>query len=129
MICPCCSGLTYENCCKKFHDGQPANTALELMRSRYSAYALNNPDYIINTTHPKNPHYDLNKRRWKRSIQNFSRSNYFYKLEILEFSQDNKTATVTFKAHLIHNGKDNSFIERSAFIKEFNRWFYLDINS
>ncbi|MBJ7449651.1 MAG: hypothetical protein JHC93_04750, partial [Parachlamydiales bacterium] len=50
--CPCHSSLDYEKCCKPFHDGIPAPTALALMRSRYSAYALHLIEYIIATTHP-----------------------------------------------------------------------------
>lgn len=35
-----------------YHQGQPALTALALMRSRYSAYALKLEAYVLSTWHP-----------------------------------------------------------------------------
>jgi SEC-C motif-containing protein len=96
------------------------------MRSRYSAYALNLPDYIIRTTHPKNPGYSKNKASWRKEIQNFSNSTLFLKLEILEFLPNEQQSTVTFKATLIQNGKDISFIEKSFFKKLNSKWFYFN---
>ncbi|MEZ5479856.1 MAG: YchJ family metal-binding protein, partial [Thiolinea sp.] len=47
MPCPCQSGLSYAECCQPFHEGRAqAPTAEALMRSRYSAYALNLPAYL-----------------------------------------------------------------------------------
>lgn len=124
-LCPCHSGLPYEECCKKFHQGMPAETAVQLMRSRYSAYALNKPDYIIQTTHPKNPHYSSNYNDWKQEIQNFSKTFSFDNLIIIHSSNEGSTATVTFTASLSHKGRDASFTERSSFIKEKNCWLYV----
>ena len=39
--CPCGSGGKYKKCCQKYHKGALAKDALTLMKSRYSAYALN----------------------------------------------------------------------------------------
>lgn len=39
-LCPCHSQKCYEECCKRYHEGAAAENALILMRSRYSAYAL-----------------------------------------------------------------------------------------
>lgn len=33
---------------------------------------------------------------------------------------------MTFKANLIIDNKDSSFIEKNKFIKKDGRWFYLD---
>ena len=54
-ICPCGSLKKYKKCCKLFHDNikKPSN-ALELMKSRFSAFAFFKSDYIIKTTHQKN---------------------------------------------------------------------------
>ena len=50
--CPCCSGLKFNNCCLPYHEGAIPPSAEKLMRSRYSAYSLCLPDYIVATTHP-----------------------------------------------------------------------------
>ena len=55
--CPCHSQKNYKDCCLPCHEGIASATAKELMRSRYSAYSLNLPSYIIQTTHPASPQY------------------------------------------------------------------------
>lgn len=122
--CPCCSMKEYDNCCKPFHDGIIPENALQLMRSRYSAYVLNIPDYIIATTHPASPQYSENKFSWKRSISQFSRTSSFHKLEILDFKENKAVATVTFTAYLSQGSHDATFTERSYFEKINNRWLY-----
>ena len=45
--CPCGSGEEFALCCGPLHAGQRmAATAEELMRSRYSAYAVGDMDYV-----------------------------------------------------------------------------------
>ena len=52
-LCPCQSGRGYTECCAPFHASEAtASTAEELMRSRYSAYVLQEIDYILDTTVP-----------------------------------------------------------------------------
>ena len=51
--CPCLSGLQYGECCGPFHSGDAfAPTAERLMRSRYSAFAVGDADYLLATWHP-----------------------------------------------------------------------------
>lgn len=114
----------YDNCCKLFHEGAIPENALQLMRSRYSAYVLNIPEYIIATTHPASPQYSENKFSWKRSISQFSRSSSFHKLEILDFKENKALATVTFTAYLSQESHEATFTERSYFEKISNRWLY-----
>ena len=53
MRCPCLSGLPYTECCGPAHSGQsPSPTAERLMRSRFSAFALGDPGYLLATWHP-----------------------------------------------------------------------------
>jgi len=66
--CICGSDKKYKKCCKELHDGKPAKTALELMRSRYSAFALCKIDYIIDTTHFNNPEFTQNRKRWQNDM-------------------------------------------------------------
>lgn len=124
--CPCGSLIPYENCCKNYHSGKAkVNSALELLRSRYSAYALNHSDYIIHTTHPDNPAFDKDKQRWKRSIGDFSRTSDFQQLEVLEVNEQDEEAFITFIAYIYQNGKDCSFKEKSYFRKEKGDWLYV----
>ena len=51
--CPCGSNLPFADCCEPAIKGaRPAQTAEQLMRSRYSAYVTVDTDYIFETTHP-----------------------------------------------------------------------------
>jgi SEC-C motif-containing protein len=94
------------------------------MRSRYSAYALGNTSYIIETTHPSHPDTSLPLAQRKRSIEHFSKNTQFQGLEILDFSETSDHATVTFKAILFQEGKDASFIEKSEFYLLNGSWLY-----
>jgi peptide deformylase len=122
--CPCSSGLSYTECCKRFHEGEWPENALQLMRSRYTAYQLNKPDYIIKTTHPGSPQYSNNLLSWKRSISNFSRNTQFNRLEVLEFKEHNTLAVVTFTIYITQKGKDATFTEKSYFEKLKGQWLY-----
>ena len=79
MDCPCCSGKSYEECCKPYHTGEKhAPTAEALMRSRFSAFAIPNGEYLMETTLPEKRKYhnkkicrngerSTNGRNWKSS--------------------------------------------------------------
>lgn len=123
--CPCHSEKEYESCCKPYHEGRPAENALALMRSRYCAYALNLPDYIIKTTHPQNPFYQTDKDKWKTEIGQFSQGTRFEGLKIENFIDGPTKASVTFTAILMRGPDNVSFTEKSDFIKENGQWFYL----
>jgi len=123
-LCPCSSKKPYATCCKPFHSGKEPKTALDLMRSRFSAYALNLPEYIVSTTHPANPHYSENKFAWKRSVSKFSREHSFDSLEILNFKEQETLATVTFTAYITHKDQDCTFTEKSFFERFRGHWLY-----
>ena len=94
------------------------------MRSRFAAYALGLADYIIDTTHSEHPEFSKERAKWKASIESFSRATNFDHLTINEFIDGDESATVTFTAHLRQGGSDATFIEKSFFVKEENRWLY-----
>src|SRR5690606_41619638 len=53
--CPCGSGSSYQQCCQLWHQGPRrlmAPTAEALMRSRYSAFVLDELQYLLDTWHP-----------------------------------------------------------------------------
>ncbi|MDN5102000.1 YchJ family protein [Aliarcobacter butzleri] len=126
-LCPCGSLKKYKKCCKIFHDNikKPSN-ALELMKSRFSAYAFEQSEYIIKTTYKDNPDFSTNISVWKEEIEMFSKNTNFEKLEILNFEESDFEAFVTFKATLFQNNNDISFIEKSKFKKLDGIWLYVD---
>lgn len=124
ITCPCGTGLKYGKCCHPFHEGAIPKTPVQLMRSRYTAYVLNLPDYIVKTTHPASPQYSDNKFSWKRKISQFATNSTFQKLEILDSKEKNSLGTVVFTCYILQDGQDASFTEKSYFEKIKDRWFY-----
>jgi SEC-C motif-containing protein len=119
-LCPCGSKIKYKKCCNKFHKGLKPSSALELMRSRYCAYSIGDAKYIINTTHPDNSDFIIDKKEWAKSIMDFCNSTEFLSLEILEVEDKRDEAFVTFKASF----SDSYMIEKSRFLKVDNNWLY-----
>ena len=124
--CPCHSGKKYKKCCKIYHDKKAfAKDAALLMRSRYSAFALQRADYIIQTTHSSNPDFITDTDAWRKSIENFCKQTLFENLQIIDSLQNGTTATVHFFAKLSVAASDASFSEISEFVKEDGRWYYV----
>jgi len=120
--CPCGSGVKYKKCCSLYHKGAFAPNALILMKSRYSAYATDNADYIIKTTHPDNSDYTEDKTRWRASILEFSQHTDFLKLKIIDFVDGETEAYVSFVAKL----SSGELKEKSRFLQVDGRWLYVD---
>lgn len=120
MNCPCCSGKSYEECCKPFHTGEAdAPTAEKLMRSRFSAFAIPNGEYLMKTTL-------AGKRKFhnKKDLQEWGEINQWNKLEIVAVPT---TTVVEFKAfYTDENGAEQIHHERSRFQQEKGKWFYVD---
>ena len=119
MNCPCCSGKTYENCCEPYHLGKDLpQTPEQLMRSRYTAFALVLTNYLVETTH-----FSTRKDNDFSDIEDWAKSNKWLKLEIV-FAKDNK---VRFRA--FYQDKNNEIYEHdelSTFAQENGKWFYVD---
>ena len=119
MNCPCCSGKSYEDCCKPFHIGEKnAPTAETLMRSRFSAFAIPNGEYLMKTTFPS-------KRKFhnKKDLQEWGEINEWTKLEIINTPNLNQ---VEFKAHYKdENEKFQIHHELSDFQKIDDFWYYV----
>jgi SEC-C motif domain protein len=119
--CPCGSDKTYEECCGPLHKGEPAATAEALMRSRYTAFAMNLHDYIDRTWHPSTKPKDLAaeasaspKPRWMG-------------LRIRRHDAiDEDHAVVEFTARYQLRGRMFTLHEISRFLREGGNWFYLD---
>ncbi len=123
--CPCCSGKSYAECCQPIINTESASTALNLMRSRYTAYKTGQAEYLYKTTHPKTRgQYKLNE------IEDWSKENNWIKLEIISIEHGNINDTrgiVEFKAYYKNKNEVIEMLhERSTFLKENKQWFYLD---
>jgi SEC-C motif domain protein len=118
--CPCGTGLPLPECCGRLHDGTvPAATAEQLMRSRYSAFAVGDPAYLLatwhSTTRPRTLALDPDVR-WTG-------------LDVLATTGGallSAEGTVEFRAHYVANGRTGAQHEKSRFVREGGRWRYLD---
>jgi SEC-C motif-containing protein len=119
-LCPCGSREKYKKCCLKYHKGAHPSTALLLMKSRYSAYALGRVDYIIETTHPEHTDFSLERASWREEIQKFSDNTDFLGLRILSFHEEKDKAYVDFIAVL----SSGELHEKSTFFKVGGKWLY-----
>jgi SEC-C motif-containing protein len=116
--CPCGSSLAFSDCCEPLIKKEKiAETAEQLMRSRYSAYATVSVDYLLATTHPS-----TRKLYSRRAICEWAEENTWVKLEISAFT----TTTVTFKAWFINrNGLPEVHNEHSTFLHENGKWYFV----
>jgi SEC-C motif-containing protein len=123
--CPCGRDLPYENCCAPLHQGKAkAETAEQLMRSRYSAFSKGLVDYLIKTLHPAK-RTESDRLSLAKTIDNTQ----WLKLEILETvagMADDTEGAVEFMAYYESDNKHGAMREKSRFIKEEGDWFYVD---
>ncbi|MEP2025710.1 MAG: YchJ family protein [Reichenbachiella sp.] len=123
--CLCGSKKNINECCGTIIKGEPAKTALALMRSRYTAYCLSEAQYLYNTTHSKH------RAAYKiEGIEQWARENTWNQLEIVSVAHGSVSDTkgvVEFKAYFTDpKGKKQVHHERSNFLKEDENWYYLD---
>ena len=112
--CPCGSGKPLFECCQPYIDGTlAAPTAENLMRSRYSAYAIHDEQYLLNSWHVSTRPNSIDA---DPSVQ-------WIRLKILDanVSKDLVEFVATFRL----NGKAHKLHEKSRFVLEHGKWFYL----
>ena len=117
--CPCQSGAGYDACCGLWHVGLPlglhAPTPQALMRSRYSAYVRLRADYLRATWHPSTAPVELE----------LAPGNWLG-LELRGAHVDGDAGLVEFVARWREGGRAQRLHERSRFVRESARWYYLD---
>ena len=113
--------VSYAACCGRWHDGELrllAPTAEALMRSRYAAFVLNDEPYLLATWHagtrPASLVFEI-KQKWLG-------------LEVVDTTvTSTTTAEVEFIArYRVGGGSAGRHHERSRFVLEQDRWFYVD---
>ena len=127
LSCPCGSVL-YSQCCQPLHRGKTkAQSAEQLMRSRYSAFAKYEIDYIVKTTAlGQQQALDV------KAIADWSKANQWLTLEMGKAQEklDKNHAQVEFKAHYVDQNSHTQQVEIhheiSHFVRHENEWYFLD---
>ena len=122
QICPCGSGGLFADCCEPVIKGErESETAEELMRARYSAFATGAMDFIVATTHSSTrPEVNV------ADITEWSQTSTWEGLQIIDTRDvtDNKTL-VSFEARFTQRGKEQHHREMSEFEREDGRWRFV----
>lgn len=123
-LCPCCSGQQYSLCCQPYlkDRAQPASPEA-LMRSRYSAYVKQDIAWLLATWHPSRRSPQLSEAL-SESFQNTQ----WLALNVTACEQGNheNEGIVTFFAQYLENQQSGFIYERSRFLREDHRWYYVD---
>jgi SEC-C motif domain protein len=124
-ICPCGSEKTYEDCCRPLIRGErPAQTAEELMRSRYTAHAKVELDYVVDTT-ATGPREKINRKQ----LENWTKNAQWMGLQILRTQAggpEDEEGTVEFTASYREKAKKIEHREIAEFKKTEGRWYFVD---
>jgi SEC-C motif domain protein len=121
-ISPCACGhpRAYLACCGRFIDGDAiAETAEELMRSRYTAYVLGRESYLLATWHADTRPASLGVDR--------DSATKWLGLDVKQHVPEGERAIVEFVARFkVGGGRAERLHEVSRFVREQGRWFYID---
>ncbi|MGZ3787777.1 MAG: YchJ family protein [Bacteriovorax sp.] len=123
--CACGSEKKYSECCEPFIKGKMnAPTAEKLMRSRYTAFAEGEMDYVYSTHHES-----TRKELDMDGVKAWATNSEWLGLEIRETSKGSEKdaeGTVEFKCKFNFNGNEQTHHELSTFVKEKGQWFFVD---
>ncbi|MEU4722861.1 YchJ family metal-binding protein [Nonomuraea dietziae] len=118
--CPCGLPAPYDECCGRLHRGEAAaETAEQLMRSRFSAFAVGDADYLLRSWHPSTRPAELAfepRLRWKR-------------LSIVATGAGGPAddeGTVEFRARFSRRGRAGEMREVSRFARHEGAWVYVN---
>ena len=116
-----CGGESFSTCCQPLITGQEeAPDALALMRSRYTAYVLQDKEYLKYTWHTDTLPDDIDQIFTQPSPQ-------WLGLNIKDYQIiDTTHAEVEFIARYKLVGKAYHLHERSQFLYLSNRWVYVE---
>jgi SEC-C motif domain protein len=125
-LCPCGgmpASASYDACCARYHAGAQhlqAPTPEALMRSRYSAYAFGLVDYIRETWHTSTR---------PETLSRFDAADKWLGLEIKDAPRavgDEGFVEFVARSKPKGGGAAIRLHERSRFVRENGRWFYVD---
>lgn len=117
--CPCLSGNTFDACCGPLLQGAAAPTAERLMRSRYTAFSLEDAGHLLRTWHPttrpETCEFDP-ELSWRRLVI----------IDRVAGGPFDREGVVEFEAYWRQGAERGSLHERSRFVREERQWYYLD---
>jgi SEC-C motif-containing protein len=123
--CPCASGRAFAECCGPYLSGVALPpTAEALMRSRYSAFATGNIDYLEETLMP-GTRADFDRT----AVGEWSKSSEWTGLLVRSVEAGSASDTegyVEFVAQFRQEGTDRVHHETGHFGKRDGRWYYVD---
>ncbi len=118
MRCPCGSD-DYATCCQPLLEQRAlAPTAVALMRSRYTAFALGDDDHLFRTWHPRTRPDDVRSGHLEWTGLQI--------LDVVDGGPDDQSGVVDFAAHYRDGRSREVLRERSRFERRAGRWFYVD---
>jgi SEC-C motif-containing protein len=119
--CPCGSGRGFDECCGPLLAGGPASSPEALMRSRYSAFARADLDYLETTLAPEaKEDYD------RAETESWVKEAKWDGLEVRATNVDGDQGTVEFVARYRMRGKVFAHHELASFRQNEGRWVYVD---
>lgn len=123
--CLCGSDTDTELCCRAIVEGKKrATTAVQLMRSRFFAFATANIPYLISTLHP-----EQRSTGDEPQLNQTLKTTQWLSLTILDCTdglEADKHGAVEFVAAFQQAGTVNLLHEHSRFLKQHQQWFYVD---
>ena len=119
--CPCGSVFPYTDCCGLLiRDSTVADTAEDLMRSRYTAHVVEEWDYLVKTRR-------ADERKDLKDLAIANEGVEWKKLEVFNSHKGGSgddEGEVTYSATFEKNGKTETLKETAIFVKEEGRWVY-----
>ena len=118
--CPCGSGVSYARCCRPLHRGErEAESAEQLMRSRYAAFAEKQAEYLWETLHPGHEDRAIGHDSAVAAIKETAAEHRYVGLTVLDTAPPDEAglARVLFHARVFRKGVDRSFVELSEFAR------------
>jgi SEC-C motif domain protein len=118
--CPCGSGLGLDECCGPIVAGErEAPTAERLMRSRFTAFVLEDEKHLLRSWHPST----------RPALIRFVPGQRWTRLEVMATIDGelfDVTGSVEFQARYERDGEESVLHELSRFIRDdAGRWVYL----
>ncbi|WP_337998990.1 YchJ family protein [Dietzia alimentaria] len=117
--CPCGGGENLGACCGPLvEDGMPAETAVQLMRSRYRAFALGREDHLWRTWHPRTrpPAVEVGGVEWTGLTV----------VDVVAGGRTDEHGEVEFEVRFAGSDGPEVLRERSRFERRGGRWTYLE---
>lgn len=124
-LCPCGSNLDYNSCCGPVIAGtRAADTAEQLMRSRYSAYVKKEIPYILASLHPdfRADYDEKSSRAWAENAE-------WHGITIMNTTKGgtgDSEGEVEFAVSYTERGMKQEHHEKASFRKKDGAWFFTE---